>query len=281
MIGIYEKTMEHETIKKYIILSLLPGFGVISQVRLLGICEGIEGCYLLSFDELMRRDLSVDAGSRLGARRIETLCNMRFSRDFIEKAKLIIDNCAKKNIYVITREDDRYPDRFKTIIDMPATLYIKGDLSINERKQSVGVVGARRCSRKGKNDAISITEREVESGSAIISGMAKGIDSYAHTAALNNRGYTIAVLGNGPDICYPGEHMKLYAEIERHGCILSEYPPGTEPKAYSFPRRNRLIAALSDLVYVIDVGRNSGTASTVSYCGKYKRPVRMIDPKME
>ena len=270
--------MDHEKTKKYIILSLIPGFGAVSQMRLIEICEGIEGCFLFSFDELMRRDLSFDAVSRLGARRIERFCSMRFSREIIENAELIIDDCANKNIYVITREDDLYPDRFKPIIDMPVTLYIKGELSINERIQSVGVVGARRCSQKGKNDAISVTEKEVENGSAIISGMAKGIDSYAHTAALNNHGYTIAVLGNGPDICYPSEHKKLYTEIERRGCIISEHPPGTKPKAYSFPRRNRLIAALSDLVYVIDVGRNSGTASTVSFCEKYKRPVRMIDP---
>ena len=107
--------------------------------------------------------------------------------------------------------------------------------------------------------------------------MAKGIDSYAHTAALKNEGYTIAVLGNGVDICYPEEHERLYEEIARKGCVLSEYPPETKPREFRFPRRNRLIAALSDELYVIDAGRHSGTETTVKACEIYGRTVTRID----
>ena len=103
--------------------------------------------------------------------------------------------------------------------------------------------------------------------------MAKGIDSYAHTAALKSHGYTIAVFGNGVDICYPKEHARLYEEIAEHGCIVSEYPPGTQPREYTFPKRNRLIAALSDKLYVIGAGRNSGTKSTVEYGKKYSKEI--------
>lgn len=165
----------------------------------------------------------------------------------------------------------------KMLNDMPVVLYVKGSLEINEHKRSVGIIGARRCSTEGKKAAVVITEREIRSDSVIVSGMAKGIDSYAHTAAIKNQAYTIAVLGSGPDICYPREHERLYEEIVLHGCIVSEYPPGTEPKNYSFPKRNRLIAALSDIVYVVDTGRKSGTFSTVAACKKYNRKVRMID----
>ena len=83
----------------------------------------------------------------------------------------------------------------------------------------------------------------------------------------------LAVLGCGVDICYPKEHARLYEEINIHGCIISEYPPGTSPRGYLFPRRNRLIAALSDEVYVIDAGRNSGANLTAGYCEKYGRGV--------
>ncbi len=121
--------------------------------------------------------------------------------------------------------------------------------------------------------AIGIASGAANNGIAVISGMAKGIDSYAHTAALKSGGYTIAVLGNGPDICYPREHDRLYDTIASQGCILSEYPPGTKPREYLFPKRNRLIAALSDRLYVIDAGRNSGTASTVESSQKYGREV--------
>ena len=103
--------------------------------------------------------------------------------------------------------------------------------------------------------------------------MAKGIDSYAHTAALKSFGYTIAVLGNGADICYPKEHERLYEMIAEKGCILSEYPPETGPREYLFPKRNRLIAALSDKLYVLEAGRNSGTNTTVEKAEEYGRKV--------
>ena len=89
--------------------------------------------------------------------------------------------------------------------------------------------------------------------------------------------YTIAVLGSGPDICYPKEHQVLYEAIISCGCILSEYPPGTEPRRYMFPRRNRLIAALSDELYVIEAGRYSGTQSTVETCMRYGHEVIRIN----
>ena len=149
------------------------------------------------------------------------------------------------------------------------------DIKINEFQHSIGIVGARRCTADGKKAAIDIATESTRINAAIISGMAKGIDSYAHTAALKAQGYTIAVLGNGADICYPKEHERLYEEIAKHGCIVSEYPPQTQPREYNFPKRNRLIAALSDKLYVIDAGRNSGTNSTVEYSRNYGREVIM------
>jgi DNA processing protein len=146
-------------------------------------------------------------------------------------------------------------------------------LRINEFTGCAAIVGARGWTAEGKGMAIDFATRAVESGSAVISGMAKGIDSYAHTAALKANGYTIAVLGNGVDICYPKEHDKLYAEIVKRGCVLSEYPPGTEPREYFFPKRNRLIAALSDKIYVVEAGRHSGTQTTVESGRKYSKTV--------
>ena len=109
-------------------------------------------------------------------------------------------------------------------------------------------------------------------------GYAKGIDSYAHTAALKKEGYTISVLGNGVDICYPKEHERLYEEIMLKGCVLSEYPPETMPREFRFPKRIRLIAALSDELYVVDAGRHSGTETTIKACEFYKRTVTRINP---
>ena len=158
------------------------------------------------------------------------------------------------------------------ILEVPLLLYSKGTMRLNEEEQSVGIVGARRCAFEDKIETIRLTETLSESGAAIISGMAKGIDSYAHTAAIKTNGYTVAVLGSGVDICYPREHMDLYEAMIETGCIVSEYPPGTPPMRYSFPRRNRLIAALSDEICVIGAGRNSGTRTTIEACERYGKP---------
>ena len=156
---------------------------------------------------------------------------------------------------------------------MPVVLYAKGELRVNDFDDTLGIIGSRRCTLEGKEITIETATKAVNNNTAIISGMAKGIDSYAQTAVIKSKGYTIAVLGNGANICYPKEHERLYEKIAESGCILSEYPPGTGPRRYMFPRRNRLIAALSDRLVVIDAGRNSGTESTVKYSMKYGREV--------
>ena len=198
----------------------------------------------------------------------------RQSKDIACKAEEIFRESADKKITLVTADDKAYSNRFSDIEDRPILLYTKGNLAINTFPSSVEVIGARRCTSEGKIKAIETTVNHVQNGAAIISGMAKGVDSYAHTAALKSGGYTIAVLGSGVNLCYPGEHRALYEMIAQKGCLLSEYPPGTHPATYRFPQRNRLIAALSDTLYVIDAGRHSGTESTVAACNKYGREVK-------
>ena len=137
----------------------------------------------------------------------------------------------------------------------------------------IAVVGARRCTREDKEKCIARVKRcgEDNPGAIIVSGGAKGIDGYAHTAAIKNGLRTIAFVGTGPDRCYPKEHIELFEQISEHGMILSEYPPGTSAYPSHFPRRNRLIAAWSDEMYVIGAGRNSGTLTTKQYFEKYHR----------
>ena len=268
----------------YMWLSLLPGWGCVSINRLLRLCGGIENCFDISTEELFERDVKAgkDSGSKclIGNNRIDSFIRCRkdsgLSEDIFADVKKIMEQCEREKIYIITAEDEQYPFRFKELEDMPAVLYVKGCLNINSYSRSVGIVGARRCSPEGKSKTIDTAIREVNADSAIVSGMAKGVDSYAHTAVLKNKGYTVAVLGSGVDICYPKEHMKLYEELTCHGCILSEYPPGTSPREYMFPKRNRIIAAMSDVLYVIDAGRNSGTVSTVENAKKYFRKVEMF-----
>lgn len=267
------------TILKYIALTQIKGLGSMTQNGLINICRSIDACFEDTYEEL------IDKGKRQSLKkslisecRIRSFLTQRDDKNLWIFAEGILRLAEKSGITVIIREDAEYPDRYKNIDDMPVVLYSKGNLRINEFDKSIGVVGARRCSLEGKEKSVEIAVNAAERGVTVISGMAKGVDSYAHTAALKSKGYTVAVLGNGPDICYPKEHIKLYNEIGEHGCILSEYPPGMPPLNYHFPKRNRLIAALSDKLFVIEAGRNSGALITAEYAKKYGREI--INPSL-
>ena len=266
------KEIDEDIIQKYVMLSLMKGIGVVTQNALLSLFESIS----MLFEAKEGLLLSKEPERKVGRKRLEAFFRQREDPSLTREAGEIVKAAREAKIDILVREEMNYPKRFLHLQDMPAILYIKGDLWINSVIESVGIVGARRCSHTGKNEAIRITKETVKKGGAVISGLAKGIDSYAHTAALKNGGYTIAVLGNGADICYPHEHERLYESIAKNGCIMTEYPPGTMPRGYSFPRRNRLIAALSDCLYVIDVKGKSGTQTTVEYASKYGRTVTII-----
>ena len=260
----YEKTI------KYLVLSMMKGIGPVTQNALLDICGSIDQCFSVDAEELLCRDMD----DRLGRSRIRLFVSQREDKELWSRAESILSMADRKGIDVIIRDAEEYPKRFCGIADMPILLYAKGKLKINDYKKSVGIIGARRCTAEGKEKAIEVAGMFVNVGAAIISGMAKGIDSYAHTAALKSQGYTVAVLGNGADICYPKEHELLYEKIAKNGCILSEYPPETKPREYLFPKRNRLIAAVSDQLYVIEAGRNSGTKTTVEKAEEYRRTIK-------
>ena len=262
---------DNETKLRYIMLTQMKGLGPVTQKTLLCICGDIETCFALDYADLIK----ADPERMIGKRRIESFIEQRKNKTLWEQAEEILRMSESAGIHVITSENIDFPERFKRIKDSPVVLYTRGKLKINSYIHTVGIVGARRCTMEGKKEAIDIANMAVTANFAVISGMAKGIDSYAHTAVIKSSGYTIAVLGNGVDICYPKEHQRLYEEIAEHGCVLSEYPPGTLPREFNFPKRNRLIAGLSDKLYVIDAGRNSGTLSTVDYSKKYDREVIM------
>ena len=191
----------------------------------------------------------------------------------LEKAKRIFEECQNKNIFVLCWDDDRYLARAKKPTDAPVVLYYKGNF--REMDQTIGIIGARRCSQESKQKTVFLASECAQKKITVVSGMAKGIDSYAHTVCLNTGGYTVAILGNGLDICYPAEHNKLMKCIEEKGLLISEYPPGTHPDRYRFPRRNRLISSWSDKLFVIQAEKGSGALITAEYSRKYGREVEM------
>ncbi|MDH3392718.1 MAG: DNA-processing protein DprA, partial [Desulfobulbaceae bacterium] len=158
-------------------------------------------------------------------------------------------------------DDPEYPARLRTIHDPPVLLYLKGSPQV-VNSAGIAVVGARAASTYGLQMAERFSKDLASRGLTIISGLALGIDSTAHTGALAVKGTTVAVLGCGIDIVYPARNRKLFDKISETGAIVSEYPPGTPPDGFRFPARNRIISGLSLGVLVVEAAKRSGSLIT-------------------
>ena len=161
-------------------------------------------------------------------------------------------------------DDKNFPDKLRRINDSPKEIYIIGRQELLNRR-SISIVGARKCTEYGKHVTMTIAKKAAMTGFVIVSGMAMGIDNFAHVGALKAEGETIACLGTAIDECYPKQHKSLYKEISERGLLVSEYPPGTDAMPYMFPRRNRIIAGLSEAVIVVEAGTDSGALITAEY----------------
>jgi len=161
---------------------------------------------------------------------------------------------------VISYFSERYPEKLRHIPDFPKRLYWRGRLPREELQ--IAIVGARNCSHYGREMARRFAYELSGSEIGVISGMARGIDGWAHQGALEAGGNTYAILGNSAEICYPKEHARLYQSIVRNGGVLSEYPPETPAMPGFFPMRNRIISALSDGVLIVEAREKSGSLIT-------------------
>lgn len=188
------------------------------------------------------------------------------------KIKENYERFCEGDIRFIPYYSGEYPQKLKELPAMPYALFVKGRLPAADCP-AAAIVGARRCSGYGEQMALSFGEELAKNGFIIVSGMAKGVDGIAHRGALNGGGLTYAVLGCGPDICYPRENKGLYRDILKKGGILSEYPPGTMPLPIHFPARNRIISGLSDIVLVIEARERSGSLITADMALEQGRDV--------
>lgn len=179
-----------------------------------------------------------------------------------EKISCIKNQLIKKNINTVVITDDNYPKRMKEYDDSPYMLFYKGNIEKLNAEHNVAIVGARNCTSYGVNVTNTICEHLCNNNINLISGMARGIDTVAHSAFIKNHIYNCAVLGSGLDIIYPKENSSIYNELIENGCIISQFLPGTEPLAFNFPIRNRIIAALCDVLIVVEAGLKSGSLIT-------------------
>ncbi len=170
--------------------------------------------------------------------------------------------CRRSSIRVVSARDQSYPAVLVNDPEPPAVLFVRGDLSVLERRR-VGVVGTRNATRAGRETAFELGRELATAGIVVVSGLAKGVDGAAHSGALRADGAPpAAVVGNGPDQPYPRVHAKLWEEVCRRGVLLSEWPPGTVPEPFRFPLRNRILAALCEVLVVVESRERGGSLIT-------------------
>ena len=182
---------------------------------------------------------------------------------------------SEKIIKVIRIHDEIYPQLLREIKDPPEKLYCIGNMELL-KKTMVGIVGSRRSSAYGRWAAKALGENLSKNNITVVSGLAVGIDSCAHTGAVEYEGSTIAVLGAGLDARYPATNLKLRKIIEENGLVLTEYEEGALPTKYTFPRRNRIISGLSQATVVVEGGVNSGAVITAELAAEQGRMVYAI-----
>lgn len=189
----------------------------------------------------------------------------------LSEAKNYYEMLGKEEIEIICYGESLFPKSLLLISNHPCIIYAKGVIKDLNAIPCLSIVGARASDEYGKNSALEISSLASEKGICIVSGMADGIDSFAHMGAVKCGGYTVAVLGCGVDICYPKENYNLYANILKSGMIISEYPPKTPPERFRFPERNKIIAALSLSTLVIQAREKSGSLITADHAIKFGR----------
>ena len=219
---------------------------------------GLEKCGADGHENGQRQRRQSDAKIRSSAAKRAAVIARAQEEDPAQKAAAL----RQRGIGFTSQEDQDFPDRLRGIPDNPYGLYYIGALP-REDRPSVAIVGARNCSGYGREQARIFAEKMAMRGITIVSGMARGVDGIAGRAAIEAGGDSYAVLGCGVDVVYPTENALLYQLLKEKGGILSEMPPGTQPRSQLFPKRNRLISGLSDAVLVIEARRRSGTVITV------------------
>ena len=248
-------------------LCLIPGMGPVSAGKLLARFKSPVNILKAGYTDLL------NAGGitqRLAGNIIK-----RVNPNLIDRQIKLID---KYKVNIISIHDSFYPETLRAIYAAPFILFVRGDI-LPDDYFSVAVVGTRRSSPYGKEMSDKISRQLSLKGITIISGGARGIDTYAHKAALMVSGRTIAVLGCGLDVAYPPENKQLFSEIAQKGALISEYPFGVNPNRLNFPMRNRIVSGLSLGVLVIEAPEKSGALITARYALEHGKEVFSVPHK--
>lgn len=246
-------------LKYWVWLSSIPGMGAKRSQQLMDMFGSPENIWRASEKELQ------SVNSVPG-----TVISRLRDKKFREDVEMHLESIYRNNIKVVHLEHQDYPAYLKNIYDPPLVLYTKGSL---RNDKMVAVVGSRKATPYGLDTAERISCELSRRGITVVSGMARGVDSYAHRGALTAGGRTVAVLGCGPDIVYPPENGEIMEKIVDSGAVISEYLPGTSPLPQNFPARNRIISGMSYGVVIIEANEKSGSLITANFALEQGREV--------
>ncbi|MEW6008701.1 MAG: DNA-processing protein DprA [Candidatus Omnitrophota bacterium] len=251
-----------------IALNLLPELSTICYKKLLDYFKNALAVFKTSPEELERA---------CGLKK-ETLAklNTLIKGESLKKELALIE---KNKIKILSLDDSDYPTLLREIYDPPPILYVKGKLEKDSLK--IAIVGSRQASMYGLKMTEKFGYELASCGLTIVSGMARGIDSAAHKAALKAGGKTLAVLGSGLSCIYPPENKGLFEQISNSGAVISEFPIVTRPLSYNFPRRNRIISGLSSGILIVEAAKRSGALITVNCALEQGREVFVVPGKAD
>ena len=234
-------------------LSAIPGVGA-NRMRLLVTHFGSPTAVLAATPRELIRVQGID--KKLAS----SIAHFKEGKKFVDDQLSLLN---KVNGRIVTLWDDEYPEYLRKIYDPPPLLFVRGRIERNDT-YAIAIVGTRHATAYGKHIAERFAEELSGKGITIVSGLARGIDTIAHHAALKAGGRTIAVIGSSIDIIYPSENRKLVAGIEENGAVVSEFFMGTKPDPGNFPRRNRIISGMSLGTLIVETAENGGAMITAS-----------------
>lgn len=244
----------------WIAFNKVAGIGAVRFSTLLAVCGSAAAAWRASIHDLK--------AAGLDRRTLENVLHARRTLDVAAEWQQV----EHAGVQVITLLDDYYPANLRQIDSPPPLLYVRGELLPSDL-WAIGIVGTRRASVYGREVAHTLSRDLAAQGISIVSGLAVGVDTVAHKAALEAGGRTIAVLGSGVDQIYPPVNRSLAQQIVQNGALVSEYPLGTRPDAGNFPPRNRIISGLSKGVVIVEASERSGALITARFAAEQGRDV--------
>ena len=261
--------MEISVSQAYLVLNALPNVGPVNLRRMLD-----------AFEDDPRRVLSADASSLERVKGVGPTISGTITR-WEEKFDLANEETrlAKARALFVTCRDERYPAPLREIYDPPIGLYQRGDYTFD--RPALAIVGSRKTTLYGQKVARTLAAELTRAGFCIVSGLARGIDTFAHEGALEAGGPTVGVLGTGMDIIYPPENLDLYRKTAANGAVVSEFPFGRRADRQSFAMRNRIVAGMSAGVIVIESDVSGGSMITARFAGEQGRQLFAVPGRID